>query len=404
MLEARMQRVRSGSGHALPPPELPAIHPSFIQVARPYMFEQTIHECIQAMGINTIREESLRLQGVSWIDNVRKVLHLPVRTYDTAAMYYHRFRLVHPDNEYNFMDAAAAALFTACKTEDTLKKSRDIVCAAYNLKLSPSEHLAPDDPVGHQSRVSHYSVRPKMNTDPDDSQIFDNNSRGIIGLERLMLEASGFDFRTRHPHKTLFKLARRYGISREVWSLAYRISLDLYRTFAPLKQSTPPLAFGCLELASRLLDQRIEALESREEYEQWHTTREEVMETLFDLLELYTHHRSSTSVGPDFPADRFLNVRIPLNQEAGENSIRRFAFWVEPPYDPRTLNEGRRKSIEQRPLHPLTPLAANGERHRADRGRDAAVRFMLDPAEAEREKSQVEPYFKVETEQYEVEE
>ncbi|KAJ5653180.1 hypothetical protein N7490_000183 [Penicillium lividum] len=380
MLEARMQRVRSGSGHALPPPELPAIHPSFIQVARPYMFEQTIHECIQAMGVNTIREESLRLQGVSWIDNVRKVLHLPVRTYDTAAIYYHRFRLVHPDNEYNFMDAAAAALFTACKTEDTLKKSRDIVCAAYNLKLSPSEHLAPDDPI------------------------FDNNSRGIIGLERLMLEASGFDFRTRHPHKTLFKLARRHGISRKVWCLAYRISLDLYRTFAPLKQSTPPLAFGCLELASRLLDQRTEALESREEYEQWHTSREEVMETLFDLLELYTHHRSSTSVGPDFPADRFLNVRIPLNQEAGENSIRRFAFLVEPSYDPRTLNEGRRKSIEQRPLHPLTPVAANGERHRADRGRDAAVRFMLDPAEAEKEKSQVEPYFKVETEQYEVEE
>lgn len=46
-------------------------------------------------------------------------------------------------------DAAAAALFTACKIEDTLKKSREIVCAAYNLKLSPSEHLAPDDPVRH---------------------------------------------------------------------------------------------------------------------------------------------------------------------------------------------------------------------------------------------------------------
>lgn len=44
-------------------------------------------------------------------------------------------------------DAAAAALFTACKIEDTLKKSRDILCAAYNLKLHPAEHLSPDDPV-----------------------------------------------------------------------------------------------------------------------------------------------------------------------------------------------------------------------------------------------------------------
>jgi CTD kinase subunit beta len=59
--------------------ELPAIHPSFIQVAKPYVFEQTIQDCIQAMGVNPMREESLRLQGVSWIDNVRKVLHLYVQ-------------------------------------------------------------------------------------------------------------------------------------------------------------------------------------------------------------------------------------------------------------------------------------------------------------------------------------
>lgn len=44
-------------------------------------------------------------------------------------------------------DAAAAALFTACKIEDTLKKSREILCAAYNMKLNQSDHLSPDDPV-----------------------------------------------------------------------------------------------------------------------------------------------------------------------------------------------------------------------------------------------------------------
>ena len=76
-------------------------------------------------------------------------------------IYYHKFRLVHSDTEYSYMvripncfwrasltfsqDAAAAALFSACKIEDTLKKSRDILCAAYNLKLPPQEHLSPDD-------------------------------------------------------------------------------------------------------------------------------------------------------------------------------------------------------------------------------------------------------------------
>lgn len=62
------------------PPETPAIHPSFIQVAKPYIFEQTIQGSIHAMGVNPMREQSLLLQGVSWIDNVRKMLHLYVRS------------------------------------------------------------------------------------------------------------------------------------------------------------------------------------------------------------------------------------------------------------------------------------------------------------------------------------
>lgn len=50
-------------------------------------------------------------------------------------------------------DAAAAALFTACKIEDTLKKSRDILCAAYNLKAPPSDQLSADDPVCYLSQA-----------------------------------------------------------------------------------------------------------------------------------------------------------------------------------------------------------------------------------------------------------
>ncbi|KAJ5576397.1 hypothetical protein N7535_003323 [Penicillium sp. DV-2018c] len=356
-----------GASNPEPGPPPPAIHPSFIQVANPYIFEQTVGDCISALGVNPLRETSLRLQGVAWIDGVRRALNLPVRTFDTAVGYYHRFRL----------DAAAAALFTACKIEDTLKKSRDIVCAAYNLKVAPSEHLSADDPI------------------------FEANARGIIGLERLMLEASGFDFRTRHPQKTLMKLGRHYGLlqSSEVSSLAYRISTDLYRTFAPIKQSSSTMAFSCLELAGRLLDQRVEQIESGADYAQWNTSRAEVMETLCDLLELYTHHRPHTTVGPEFQPDRFLNVRIPLNQEASEQSLPRYASWIEQP------NKSTNGSAAKQPLHPLTPIAANGERQRAgERGRDAAVRFMLDPACADEEKRQVAEFFRVDMEEYEIEE
>ena len=74
--------------------------------------------------------------------------HRPIRTFSTAVSYFHKFRLVHKDTEYQYQDAAAAALLTACKIEDTLKKSREILCASHNLRVSPSDHLSSDDPVG----------------------------------------------------------------------------------------------------------------------------------------------------------------------------------------------------------------------------------------------------------------
>ncbi|KAJ5984331.1 hypothetical protein N7481_006430 [Penicillium waksmanii] len=380
----RDERAHPGSETDHGPPEPPPIHPSFVHVAKPYLFEQTIQDCIQAMGLDATREASQRLQGVTWIDNVRKALRLPIRTFNTAVLYYHRYRLVRPDNEYSFTDTAAAALFTACKIEDTLKKSREILCAAHNLKYLPSEHLSPDD------------------------QAFEASSRAIIGLERLMLECSGFDFRTRHPEKTLAKMSLQYKAGSKVSSLAYRISLDLYRTFSPLKQTTPTMALACLELAGRLLDERIEDIESGADYAHWKTSRTEVMETLFDLLELYTDYRALTSVGPEFQAPRFLTVRIPLNKEANSQRIPRYNQWFDRPRQQNVSaidgSNDKQPDTPQRPHHPLTPVAANGDRLGAsERGRDAAVRFTIDSQCAADEKRQVEPYFKVEMEEYEVE-
>ena len=91
---------------------------SFIQVAKPYIFEQTIQECLKTTGVSQLREDNIRLAGVQYIDNVRKALKLygdlvplsaladqdrPVRTFDTAVIYYHKFRLVHADTEYSYL-------------------------------------------------------------------------------------------------------------------------------------------------------------------------------------------------------------------------------------------------------------------------------------------------------------
>lgn len=70
----------------------------------------------------------------------------PVKTFTTACTYYHLFRLCHRDAEYNYQDASLAALFMACKVEDTIKKSKEILCAAYNIK-NPEHPTTQDDKV-----------------------------------------------------------------------------------------------------------------------------------------------------------------------------------------------------------------------------------------------------------------
>ena len=109
-------------------------------------------------------------------------------------------------------------------------------------------------------------------------QMFDEPARTIVGLERLMLEASGFDYRSRYPQKLLLKLAKYYRLDREtVGKTAYNMSLDLYRTFAPLKQTTATMAIACVELSGRLHEKNIQELEAGKGFERWRTSRAEVM-------------------------------------------------------------------------------------------------------------------------------
>lgn len=75
MAPSRNELTRSSEPDFIPP-EPPKPHPSFIQVAKPYVFEHTIQQCLAAVGVNSSREDTARIQGVTWIDNVRKALRL----------------------------------------------------------------------------------------------------------------------------------------------------------------------------------------------------------------------------------------------------------------------------------------------------------------------------------------
>lgn len=159
------------------------------------------------------------------------------------------------------------------------------------MKVSPSEQLTPDDSVSAACSV-------KFNYFPDLGQLFENHSKIIIGLERLMLEASSFDFRNRHPQVLALCIVKHYeGDKYTVGKTTLDITQDLHRTYAPLKQTTAAMAFACLELAAHLYEQPIDATQVGKYDKRWCITREEVMGKLLapvqDISEVSVSNRSN---------------------------------------------------------------------------------------------------------------
>ena len=95
-----------------------------------------------------------------------------------------------------------------------------------------------------------------------------------------MLESAGFDFRNRYPQKVMVKMARSLGFDQNnVGKTAWNLNIDLYRTLAPLKQSSPTMAIASLELAARLHEMDVAKVidAGPVRYKKWRTSRAEVM-------------------------------------------------------------------------------------------------------------------------------
>lgn len=106
-----------------------------------------------------------------------------------------------------------------------------------------------------------------------------------------MLESAGFDFRNRHPQRYVIKLIRECRLNEAtVGKTAYNMCIDIYRTFAPLKQTAPTLAIACIELSARIHNADLTAIlgESGVDYRKWSTSREEIMGTTIFCYQFFT--------------------------------------------------------------------------------------------------------------------
>lgn len=230
-----------------------------------------------------------------------------------------------------------------------------------------------------------------------------------------MLKSAGFDFRTRHPQKLMIKIAKQMGFPlHPIGMTAWDLSIDLYRTWAPLKSTAIGMAIACLELSAHLHGEDMSKVVDTglAEYKSWGIDRAEVMEPLLDLLDLYTHYRSSTLVGPLYSLETFINLRIGLNQEASSKNIPRYSKYVSEMtgtnVDSQTSDQRTNGASKNRngldanspagQISPGTVAPPSGIRDQT-----GTVRFMLSAQRAKEEKAIVNNYWQVEEEEYEEE-
>lgn len=241
--------------------------------------------------------------------------------------------------------------------------------------------------------------------------MFEVPSRFTVGLERHILETIGFDFRVQYPQKLLIKMVRqmfsREGCAkdsegRRFLQVAYDMSLDLYKTFAPVKQTTFTMVVAMLELTALLLETGPDKTEKLKEVTARHTQKACVVETILDLLDLYTQFPKSTKIGARFDLKKLMDVKIDINNMVAKERHQRYHGWCDrcgpDVLDTRSVTPGSA-------ISPATNSSLQGsssaKRKRA--ASEGTQRFVFDAGEARREREVVARYFNDEYEEHEIE-
>lgn len=190
--------------------------------------------------------------------------------------------------------------------------------------------------------------------------------------------------------------------SKKFLRIAYNMSIDLYKTFAPVKQATFTLVLAILELTALLLDTDPERTKEFKKAVPWHTDRACVLETMLDLLDLYTQFPKSTKNGARFELQKLMDVKIDINNLVAREKYQRYRGWCDrcapDVLDTRSVTPG---SATSPATNPSLPGSNSVKRKRAPS--EGTQRFVFDAGEARKEKELVTRYFDDEYEEHEVE-
>jgi CTD kinase subunit beta len=179
------------------------------------------------------------------------------------------------------------------------------------------------------------------------------------------------------------------------------MSIDIFRTFAPLKQTSSTLVLAILELTTLFMNHNPNKVKNLLDEAKFHSDRASEYETMMDLMDLYTQFGKSTKVGPNFDLAKLMDIKINISKRMAKDGYHRYVGFCE-------------KCMEAPEAHPVTPgsakspatnnsLSGSGSVRGKPGANDRTVRYVFDAEQARKEKTLVAEYHEDEYEEYEVE-
>lgn len=169
---------------------------------------------------------------------------------------------------------------------------------------------------------------------------------------------------------------------------AYAMCLDMYKTFVPIKRTTFAMTMAAVELTARMTGQHLDKVqqfaEARPQYK-----RGAVAEAVLDILDLYVQHHRSTKLGQQFDLNKFIDIKIHINNE------------LDKVFEPRHMYTCRHCETQTQPPTPTSPHEVSSLKK--SKGQDGTMRFIFAPEAARKETDTIDEHFKEEYEEYEVE-
>lgn len=192
------------------------------------------------------------------------------------------------------------------------------------------------------------------------------------------------------------------------------MSIDMYKTFIPIKRTTFSMVMAITELTARILGggasggSHLDSIRDFAVQKHSHYSRPAAVETMLDLLDLYVQHHKSTRLGTRFDLALFMDIKIQLNNDLERDALPRHTTPhcsrcepTDPSTDPLNPADATPGGSATSPAT-ATP-ASSSSAPRPPRGQEGTMRFVFDPEAARSERDTVGAYFREEFEEYEVE-